>query len=122
MMTYGRSEALLERRPGFGLVELIVALLILSIGLVALTGAAAVAQRSLTGARSHEAAAETAALVLDSLMREAAPEPGERRHGPAVARWGIREDSTAVRIDLTISVLDGPRARRLTFSAIHHAR
>jgi prepilin-type N-terminal cleavage/methylation domain-containing protein len=121
-MSYGGAAALREPKAGFGLVELIVALLILSIGLLALTGAAAVAQRSLTGARVHEAGAETAALVLDSLMREAAPEPGARRHGPVVARWGIREDSTAMRIDLTISVLDGSRARRLTFRAIHHAR
>lgn len=118
-MTGGDSGA---RAPGFGLVELIVALLILSIGLGALTGAAAVAQRSLTGARAHEDGTETAALVLDSLMRVAAPASGERRHGRTSAQWTIREDSIAVRIDLAVTVRDGPRERRLTFLATHHAR
>lgn len=109
-------------RAGFGLVELIVALLILSIGLVALTGAAAVAQRSLTGARAFEEAAETAELVLDSLMREAAPVSGERRAGRTAVHWTVLDDSIAVRIDLTVSVLDGPRERRLKFTATHRAR
>lgn len=110
------------RYAGFGLVELIVALLILSVGLVALTGAAAVAQRSLAGARASEEAADLVELMLDSLMGEAAPVSGARREGPATVQWTVREDSAAVRIDLDVMVLDGPRQRRLAFTSTHHAR
>lgn len=107
---------------GFSLVELIVALTILSIGMLALTGAAAVAQRSFIGARALQEGTDAAAAVLDSLMREPSPVDGTRRVGRADAQWSIRQDSVATDILLTIRVHDGARVRRLDFHASHRAR
>jgi prepilin-type N-terminal cleavage/methylation domain-containing protein len=107
---------------GFGLVELIVALTILSIGMLALTGAASVAQRSFIGARALQEGTDAAAAVLDSLMREPSPVAGTRRVGRADAQWSIGQDSVATSIFLTIRVNDGARSRRLDFHASHRAR
>ena len=112
-----------ENHPaGFGLVEVIVALTILSIGILALTGAASVAQRSFSDARALQEGTDAAAAVIDSLMREPSPIDGARRIGRAAAQWTIQPDSVATNILLTILVGDGPRARRLDFHASHRAR
>lgn len=110
------------RSTGFGLVELIVALTILSVALLGLAGAAAVAQRSFMSTEALEQATDAAAMVLDSLIREEAPVTGERRHHRALLRWTVLTDSMATRIALTVEVPDGPRIRRLTFNATHHVR
>lgn len=109
-------------RAGFGLVELIVALMILSVGLLALTGAAAVAQRSLINAQALEESTEVAEVVLDSLMRVSAPAAGERTIGRTEAQWTIHSDSAAVAIHLTATVTAGTATRQITFRATHHAR
>ena len=114
----GRAAAA-ARSPGFGLIELIVALTILSIGLLGLTGVAAVAHRSLISAGALEEAAAAASTVIDSLMAVADPVAGERRMGRAVARWTVSADSSVMRLDITVSVTDGARAQRLNFHAVH---
>ncbi|MGH7447433.1 MAG: prepilin-type N-terminal cleavage/methylation domain-containing protein [Longimicrobiales bacterium] len=109
-------------RDGFGLVELIVALTILSIGLLGLAGAAAVAQRSFSGAQAVEEGVDAAALVLDSLMRETVPAAGGRSVGRASVTWSVVNDSAAALIMLTVTVPDGAREQQLTFRAVHAAR
>jgi prepilin-type N-terminal cleavage/methylation domain-containing protein len=111
-----------DRSAGFGLIELIVALMILSVGLLALTGAAAVAQRSLVGAQALEEGVDAAALVLDSLMRDPAPAAGARWAGRTRVQWSVEPDSIADMIRLTVTVRDGTRERQLTFHASHRAR
>jgi prepilin-type N-terminal cleavage/methylation domain-containing protein len=107
---------------GFSLVELVVAMTLLTISLVGLAGAAAVAQRSFSGAEAVEKGTDAAALVLDSLMRERAPADGARRIGDAAARWTVVQDSVATAISLTIRIDDGRRPRELSFYATHHAK
>jgi prepilin-type N-terminal cleavage/methylation domain-containing protein len=118
----GPSDGRIHRAGGFGLVELMVALMILSMGMVALTGVAAVAQRSFSAAQALEEGANAASLMLDSLMREPAPVAGQWQDGRASAQWSVWRDSTAMVIDLTVTVADGARDRQLTFRASHHAR
>lgn len=110
------------RSEGFGLVELVVGLTILSVALLGLAGAAAVAHRSFIGAEALEQATDAAAMVLDSLMREETPVDGERRHGSAVVRWVVRQDSASTKIALSVDVAEGARTRRLTFDATHRVR
>lgn len=107
---------------GFSLVELVVALTLLTISLVGLAGAAAVAQRSFIGAEAMERGTDAAALVLDSLMREHDPQDGARRIGAAAARWTVVHDSVATAILLTVRIDDGGRMRELSFRATHHAK
>jgi prepilin-type N-terminal cleavage/methylation domain-containing protein len=107
---------------GFSLVELVVAMTLLTISLVGLAGAAAVAQRSFSGAEAMEKGTDAAALVLDSLMREDTPADGARRIGAVAARWSVVQDSVATAISLTIRIDDRGRARELSFYATHHAK
>ena len=107
---------------GFSLVELVVAMTLLTISLVGLAGAAAVAQRSFNGAEALERGTDAAAIVLDSLMREHAPADGARSVGAAAARWTVVHDSVATAISLTIRIDNGGRARVLSFYATHHAK
>lgn len=109
-------------RTGFGMIELIVALTILSIGLLGLAAAAAVAQRSFTGSHAVEQGADAAALVLDSLLREPAPVPGSRAIGRASVTWSVANDSAAAVIVLSVNVPNGAGSRQLTFRAVHAAR
>ncbi|HEX6308347.1 MAG TPA: prepilin-type N-terminal cleavage/methylation domain-containing protein [Longimicrobiales bacterium] len=110
------------QRAGFTLVELIVGLTILSITLLGLAGAAAVAHRSFRGAAAVGRGTDAAALVLDSLLREANPMDGQRQEARATLRWTVRGDSTGTHIDLVVDVPDGARVRTLAFAVLHHAR
>lgn len=112
----------MTRQQGFSLVELVVAMTILTISLVGLAGAAAVAHRSFTGAEALEHGTDAAAFVLDSLMREPAPTHGERRFGSATATWTVVADSTSTGIALTVRIAEGERERDLSFYATHHAK
>ena len=112
----------MSARTGSGMIELIVALTLLSIGLLGLAAAAAVAQRSFTGSHAVEQGAEAAAFVLDSLVREPAPVPGSRDFGRARVTWFVENDSTAVVIVLSVNVPSGAGNRELTFRTVHAAR
>lgn len=107
---------------GFGLIELIVALTILSVGVLALTGAAVVAHRSFTSADAIERAAHAAAAVLDSLMHEHAPVAGERVAPGATVRWTVAAEADVRRITATVDVADGGRQRRIVYHAVHNAQ
>jgi prepilin-type N-terminal cleavage/methylation domain-containing protein len=103
---------------GFGLIELIVALTVFSVGMLALTGAATMAQRAFASAAAIERAAHLAAAVIDSLLRQPLPAGGERTQPGAIARWTIASDSAAYRVELGVEVTDGGRTRHFDFSAL----
>lgn len=108
-------------RPGLGLVELVVALTVLSVGVLGLAGAAVFAQRTFATADALERAADAAAAVLDSLVHEPAPQPGERAGQGAIVRWTVSRDSLAHRITAVVEVEDGGRRHRVTYHAVYAA-
>ena len=75
-----------------GLIELIVAMTILSVGVLGLAGAATFAQRSFASAEAIELGAEAAAEVIDSLLREPRPVTGARQIGIAHVSWTVRSE------------------------------
>jgi prepilin-type N-terminal cleavage/methylation domain-containing protein len=103
---------------GFGLVELIVALTVFSVGVLALAGAAAMAQRAFASAEAIERAAHVAAAVIDSLLRQPSPAAGQRIQPGASARWTIVSDSVAHRVELDVEVSDGGRTRHFDFRTL----
>jgi prepilin-type N-terminal cleavage/methylation domain-containing protein len=105
------------RRPGFSLVELIVAMVLLSIALVALAGTTVVAQRTFAGAAADEAAVHAAAAVIDSLLAESAPASGSRLAGRILVEWMATSDSAADTFQVTAHVRDGAVPRLLEFTA-----
>lgn len=104
-------------RAGFSLVELIVALLLLSMGLVALAGAAAVAQLSFAEAAAAEHAANAAAAVIDSLMREPAIQSGSAGLGMVDVQWTVTAGGGVERIAVMTTVEYAGLAREFEFHA-----
>lgn len=109
-------------RQGFSLVELIVAMTIIAVGLMALAGTAAVAHRSFIVAEAVERGTAVAAVVLDSLIREPSPVSGERDFEQALARWSVVRDSIETAISLTVDVVHAGKTEQLVFRATHHAK
>jgi prepilin-type N-terminal cleavage/methylation domain-containing protein len=77
-------------RRGFTLIELIIAMVLLAIGLMALTGALAVALRETGSARVQHAALRRAEAVADSLVLVGAAGAGALRR-PGLAVWWTPE-------------------------------
>jgi prepilin-type N-terminal cleavage/methylation domain-containing protein len=104
-------------RAGFSVVELVVALTVLSVGLLALAGTAVVAQRSFATADATERAARAAAAVIDSLLRVREPVGGSRDvYGTAVT-WSVAGDSERLRLFTEVRVHDGATPHRFTFES-----
>lgn len=109
------------RSPGMSLVELIVAMTVLSIGVLGLAGAALLGQRTFATAAAVERAVGAASVVLDSLMHVPAPTAGAIAMAGADVDWSVAaEDPRA--ITLNVHVVDGVRRRTLTFHAVHSER
>jgi prepilin-type N-terminal cleavage/methylation domain-containing protein len=107
------------RRPGFSLVELVVALTLFSVGVLGLAAAAATAQRAFAAAESTERAARAAAVVLDSLVRSAQLDgAGEQSAYGAHVRWSVATDSLLARIHAQVEVPHGSRTDVLDFEAV----
>lgn len=73
---------------GFTLVEVIVALLLLSVGVLALAEAAGRLEAGARAARDRERALSVASWVLDSLVATGSASAGERAVGDLRVRWG----------------------------------
>lgn len=106
------------QRLGFTLAEVLVATLLLGIGVLSLTTAAAAGRKAL-----REAAAESRALlagssVLDSLVRLTSPQPGSSTLGPDSVSWSVVPASAGVRVDLEVTFRDGTAMRTLVLTGV----
>ena len=104
------------------LLEVVVAMLLAGIGLVATAGAALFAQRTLAGTALIDRITRDAATVLDSLAAHPQPASGERTDGGLLLRWTVAADSMGKRLRLEVQARHGPRSLRLTFDGRHAPR
>jgi len=92
-------------RPAFTLVELLVAIVVLTVGLLALAAAAGIVASHVGDGGRLTAAAQVAQSVLDSVS--AAPctaiVGGASRREGIEATWTASPDSLATRVELTVS-------------------
>ncbi|MEX2610850.1 MAG: hypothetical protein WEA24_12955 [Gemmatimonadota bacterium] len=95
-------------RAGFGVVEALVALTVLSAGILAVTGVAAVAARHLGEAEDERRAARLAVRVADSLVLVPEPAPGIRAAGALVARWTLQPADKSTRLRLEVGRTGAP--------------
>jgi len=97
-------------RPGFTLVEVIVALTLLSVGVLGLAASAGFAAAMLASAQRLEAATRLGSVLADSLVHAPDVSAGELSRGPMRAEWS----ESAGLISLTVSYPDsrGWRAER----------
>ena len=104
------------------LAELVVALLLLAMALVALLGAAAAGQRSLATAAIIERMTLAASGVIDSLAAHPAPAAGSRITDDVTVHWTVAADSLGLSLHLSAAAFDGARAVNLSFEARHAPR
>ncbi len=88
------------KRPGFGLVEVVVAITLLGIGVMSVGASAAFASRILRMAENQEAAARLAGALVDSLAMAASAVAGESGADRFRAVWRTGSDG-----ELTVVVV-----------------
>lgn len=116
MVMHGRSAPLHEsimRRPGFGIVEVIVALVIFAIGALGAAALTAHAARTATSAQRRETSLQRATALLDSLAASGAPGVGVWREPEAEYRWTVSPDSAGHDIRIEIVLADQADTIRL---------
>lgn len=100
-------------RPAFTLVELLVAIVVLTVGVLALAATAGLVASHVGDGARLTAAAHAARSVLDSLGAETCPNlvsAGASRDGVAL-HWTVERDSLASRITLSAASSLRRRAR-----------
>ena len=107
-------------RRGFSLVEVIVAILLLALGMLALTGSSAVIASQLAGGAQMTVAATLAQSRLESLR---AADCNTLHGGSAEQRgiaesWSILQGDDVVRVSDTVRLLGRGRNRQFVFNAI----
>ncbi|MGH7443937.1 MAG: hypothetical protein ACREKM_03630 [Longimicrobiales bacterium] len=87
-------------RPGFGLAEAIVALVVFAVGALGAAALTAHAARMATRAVRYESALLQAVTLLDSLAADTAQGNGTRTDRHALYRWSVTTDSAARSIEV----------------------
>ncbi|HSL69840.1 MAG TPA: prepilin-type N-terminal cleavage/methylation domain-containing protein [Longimicrobiales bacterium] len=109
---------MVKPRPGFGLVEVIVALMLASVALLGVAGSAVLASLLVRQARADEQAAFEAMQVLDSLSQVVSAVSGQRDVGRFHLAWTISHAAGPATIDLAVQYSNGTRRRTLYFRAL----
>jgi prepilin-type N-terminal cleavage/methylation domain-containing protein len=96
---------------GFTLVEVLVAIMLLSVAVLTLAASGALAAGLIRSAQREEAATRLAAALLDSLLMEPSPSSGTAIEGSLTAVW------SGPPLTLSVSYRDAGRVRVYTWEA-----
>jgi hypothetical protein len=88
---------------------------LLSVGVLGLAAAAALALRSLNSAAAMDRGTRAATELLDSLAHVAAPSAGERTADGVRIRWSIEHDSVLTHLRAVVEVDDPITMRRAEY-------
>ena len=107
-------------RRAFTLVELLVAIVVLSVGLLALAATAGLVAGHLDDGERLTSAAHAARSVLDSLLARPcdALESGGATGAGVAVRWRIDRDSAAARVEVTVVATLRRREQSATYDAL----
>ena len=107
-------------RSGFTLVELLVAIVILTIGLLALAATAGMVASHVGDGGRLTGAAHAARTVVDSLSAQpcARLTSGTSALGGVTIAWTVRADSAVATVDVTVGSTMRRGRRRDTFQAV----
>ena len=104
---------------GFGLIEVVVALTLLSVALLGMAATVTLAGRMVHAGQADEEAAVEAMQVLDSIMQVRQPTAGQRRAGRISLAWTVTTDSAGLStIDIAVRYPNGSQLRTTTFRAL----
>jgi prepilin-type N-terminal cleavage/methylation domain-containing protein len=114
------SSSSLDMRPAFTIVELLVAIVIFTIGLVALAATSGLVAGRVGDGGRLTAAAHAARSVLDSLgvMSCGAVMSGSATRDGIGVTWTVTRDSTAAHVDLTVGAALRRGNRRDTYRLV----
>ena len=108
-----RGNAARTDRRGFSLIELMVAMVLLSVGMLALAGSSATVMRSMTTAAMQTRASNLAASQLDALRSGGCSQlaAGSVKQRGVVLAWTTKAVPRGVVVDMTVaySTGHGPR-------------
>jgi len=112
----GSRNGVMGCRNGFGLIEVIAALVVFAIGAIGAAGLTAHAARVAVQAQRREVATLHAGMLLDSLLLASAPSAGTRSDPVATYTWTADVDTTGRRIRVDAVVGSSPDTIRLEAS------
>lgn len=102
-------------RPAFALTELIVAIVLLSLGLLTASGTAMLASRWLREARAEERAVGHALAILDSLSSVAVPANGSEQIDGMTFQWTVAGQQGAHHVRITAAFAGSTAMQPLEF-------
>jgi len=107
-------------RPAFTIVELLVAIVVFTIGLVALAATSGLVAAGVGDGGRLTAAAHAARTVLDSLGATTCGKVvgGSATREGAAIQWSATRDSTAARVELTVGTALSRRSARDTYRLV----
>ena len=107
-------------RHGFTLVELLVAIVVFTIGALALAGTAGLVAMHVGDGGRLTTTAHIARSVLDSLRSQSCERAlsGSSSRGTVVTTWTVSRNARTATIDLTIAAPLQRRVARTTYSAV----
>ena len=117
----GRPSTILAlMRAAFTIVELLVAIVVLTAGMLALAATAGLVASHLGDGEQLSSAAHAAESVLDSLTSQRcnALVSGEATRAGIAVQWTVQRDSTIARVDLIVIATLRRRGDRRTYEAI----
>lgn len=106
-------------KPGFSLVEVIVAIALFGMGALGAAATLGLALRKQREADAHAEAVALAGEVLDSLALVPVAGAGERTVGRHALRWATRGEAGAATVELIVTFHDGTAPRELHFTLAH---
>jgi len=108
------------KRSGFSLIEVLVAMTLLSVALLGVAGSALYAAQLLRQAQARERSTFEAMQVMDSLAGVRTPSSGQRSVDNIELQWVVSTMSVGpASIDLTVSYRDGSARRIMRFRSLH---
>jgi hypothetical protein len=110
---------MVSRRDGFTLVEVLVAFVLLTVGVLGGMSMALLATRTLRVAEAHESAVGAAWAVLDSLVAVPDPVAGSRVAGSQVVQWSVQSQGAGRVIEVEVTYPEGGRPRVLRAAVFH---
>jgi prepilin-type N-terminal cleavage/methylation domain-containing protein len=98
----------MKARRGFSLLELVVALSVLSVGVLGLSAAAVVAHRAFVTADAVQRASYLAAAIVDSLAQAPRVMTGERIDAHTRAQWTVSPRAPGIAaVHVSVQVMAG---------------
>jgi Tfp pilus assembly protein PilV len=106
------------RTTGYTLIETIVAVLLFTVGGLALASTAGLVGRQLGTDSQRETAARVAASRMEKLRADCRVPSGQERVNGIESAWSVMRDGSTVRVTGTVSYAtwSGPRSDTYTFS------